>query len=196
MTYPTSAKVGDKIYKINTDFRVAIKCSEVINDETINDYERFLAIIYLLYGDEGLKDRENHIELMEKASQYLSCGKQKENQNNEKPDMDYVQDEGLIRSSFQYDYKYDPYEMEYCHWYKFSNDLNNLSNSEMGNCCVLNRVRQIRNYDINKVKDAKERDKLQKAKDYYALKTHEKPREFTEEEIKNMEEYDRLMGGG
>ena len=194
MKYPETAKIGNKIYKINTDFRVALKCFEVSEDYTINNYERFLAIIYLLYGDEGLHDVENHEKLMEIAKKYLSCGKELK-EPTEKPDMDYKQDEGLIRSSFQYDYKYDPYEESYVHWWKYFNDLNNLSNSEMGNCCALNRVRAIRNANLNDIKDTKEKEKMRKAQEFYALERNEKPREFSEEEIKNMEEFSRLMGG-
>jgi len=195
MKYPEEARIGNKTYHINTDFRVAIKCFEVSENAYISDYERFFAIIYLLFGDEGLKDKENHAKLMEIAQKYLSCGKAPSESQGE-PDMDYKQDEGLIRSSFQYDYKYDPYEESYVHWWKYFNDLNNLSNSEMGNCCALNRVRAIRNYDLTKIKDAKERAKMQKAKEYYSIKKEKKQREFTEEEIRNMEEFDKLMGGG
>lgn len=195
MKYPEIARIGDKTYHINTDFRVAIKCFQVSEDASIGGYERFLAIIYLLFGDEGLKDSENYNKLMEIAQKYLSCGKERV-ENTEEPDMDYIQDEDLIRSSFEYDYKYDPYEEKHVHWWKYFNDLNNLSNSEMGNCCALNRVRAIRNINLNDIKDQKERNKIQKAKKYYSLKKERKQREFTEEEIRNMEEFDRLMEGG
>lgn len=195
MKYPEEARIGDKTYKINTDFRVAIKCFEVSEDASINGYERFLAIIYLLFGNDGLKDSDNYQKLMELAQKYLSCGKEPHDSQGE-PDMDYVQDEGLIRSSFQYDYKYDPYEEPHVHWWKYFNDLNNLSNSEMGNCCALNRARAFRRLDLSKIKDPKERAEAQEAKDYYSLKKTKKQREFTEEEIRNMEEFDRLMGGG
>ena len=43
-----------KNYKINTDFRVALKCNEVSMDTSIGDLERTLAIVYLLFGDEGI----------------------------------------------------------------------------------------------------------------------------------------------
>ena len=191
--YPEYAEINDKRYKINTDFRVAIECQDIATDESISDYERALAIIYKLFGDDGIDDFNNYDKLLEIATKYLSCGKELDNKN-EEPDMDYVQDKGYIESSFKYDYKYNPYELEYLHWYEFYNDLSNLSNSEMGNCCVLNRVRNLRNYDTKEIKDPKERKKIEEAKKQVALKKEHKKREFSEKEQKNMEEFYKSIG--
>ena len=191
--YPEYAEINDKKYKINTDFRVAIECQNIATDESISDYERALAIIYKLFGDDGIDDFNNYDKLLEIATKYLSCGKELDNKN-EEPDMDFVQDKGYIESSFKYDYKYNPYELEYLHWYEFYNDLSNLSNSEMGNCCVLNRVRNLRNYDTKEIKDPKERKKIEEAKKQVALKKEHKKREFSEKEQQNMEEFYKSIG--
>ena len=191
--YPEYAEINDKRYKINTDFRVAIECQNIATDESISDYERALAIIYKLFGDDGIDDFNNYDKLLEIATKYLSCGKEVDNKN-EEPDMDFVQDKGYIESSFKYDYKYNPYELEYLHWYEFYNDLSNLSNSEMGNCCVLNRIRNLRNYDTKEIKDPKERKKVEEAKKQVALKKEHKKREFSEKEQKNMEEFYKSIG--
>ena len=50
MNNPQYVKVKDKKYKINSDFRVALKCDKVAKDSKIDDTERALAIIYLLFG--------------------------------------------------------------------------------------------------------------------------------------------------
>ena len=49
MNYPEYVEVDKKRYKINSDFRVAIECNRIAEDESISDYERSLAIIYKLY---------------------------------------------------------------------------------------------------------------------------------------------------
>lgn len=167
--YPQYAEVNGKRYKINTDFRVAIKCSEVAEDETIGDYERGLAIIYLLYGDEGLKDTENQAKLLEIAQSYLLCGEEYKKEQNEKPDMDFIQDYSYITTSFMSDYHIDLDNCE-MHWWKFMDLMNGLSNSEMGNCCILNRIRNLRNFDTKDIKDKKEKQKIEKAKQQVALK--------------------------
>ena len=192
--YPEYAKIGDKKYKINTDFRVAIECQSIATDESISDYERALAIIYKLFGDDGINDFDNYEKLLEIAIKYLSCGKELDNKSKEEPDMDFKQDKGYIESSFKYDYKYNPYSLNYLHWYEFYNDLNNLSNSEIGNCCVLNRVRNLRNYDTKKIKDPKERKIAEEAKKQVALKKEHKKREFSDKEKQNMEEFYKSIG--
>lgn len=40
----------------------------------------------------------------------------------------------------------------------------------MGNCCILNRIRNIRTMDISQIKDRKEKDKIIQLKKQYALK--------------------------
>ena len=192
--YPEYAEINGKKYKINTDFRMAIECQNIANDESISDYERALAIIYKLFGDDGIDDFNNYEKLLEIATKYLSCGKEVDNKSKEEPDMDFNKDKGYIESSFKYDYKYNPYSLNYLHWYEFYNDLNNLSNSEMGNCCVLNRVRNLRNYDTKEIKDPKERKKIEEAKKQVALKKEHKKREFSEKEQQNMEEFYKSIG--
>ena len=74
MDYPKYVKIGEKKYKINTDFRVAIECQEIALDDSIGDFERALAIIYKLFGEDGLDDSNNYEKLLELAQKYLSCG--------------------------------------------------------------------------------------------------------------------------
>lgn len=173
MDYPEYAKVGDKLYKINTDFRMAIKCNEIATDESIGDYERALGIIYVLFGEEGINALEDHERLLELAKKYLLCGKELDTRNNEEPDMDYTEDMDYIEASFMSDYHID-LSNEQMHWWKFTKLINGLSNSELGNCCVLNRIRNLRNYDVKDIKDRKERERILKAKNEVALKKNRK----------------------
>jgi len=166
--YPEYVRVEGKLYKINTDFRNAIKCDSIARDNSIGDYERVLGIIYTLFGDEGIDSPEHYEKLLELAKKYLSCGKELED-SKEDPDMDYSEDMDYIEASFMSDYHIDLSNTK-MHWWKFNNLINGLSNSEMGNCCVLNRVRNLRNYDIKDIKDPKEREKIIKAKESVALK--------------------------
>lgn len=192
MNNPEYVKIGDKKYKINTDFRVAIKCNKVAEDETIGDYERSLAIIYLLFGDKGLNDGDNYEKLLELAKKYLSCGKEIE-QTNEQQDMDFVEDYDYIKTSFRSDYGIN-LDKENMHWWEFFNLINGLSNSELGNCCILNRIRNLRNFDERKIEDAKERQRIHKAKQQVALKKYKKEVKLTEEQERSMEELNKILG--
>ena len=101
--YPEYAEINDKRYKINTDFRVAIECQDIATDEKINDYERALAIIYKLFGEDGINTPHHYEKLLELAIKYLSCGKEIDNKTNEEPDMDFSQDMDYIEASFMSD---------------------------------------------------------------------------------------------
>ena len=191
MNNPEYVKIGDKKYKINTDFRIAIECQEIATDTTIGDYERALAIIYKLFGDEGLNDSENYEQLLKLAQKYLSCNKELE--TNEKPDMDFKQDMDYIEASFMSDYQIDLSKIK-MHWWTFFNLLNGLSNSEMGNCCILNRIRNLRNYNTSEIKDLNERAKIDKAKRQVALKQKEKEVTLTKEQQKNVDEFYKSLG--
>lgn len=194
MNNPEFAKIGDKKYKINTDFRIAIECNEIAQDDTIKDTERALAIIYKLYGDEGLDNPQDYEKLLEIAIKFLTLGKNTSNDNssNEEIDMDFVEDMDYIEASFMSDYKIDLSETK-MHWYKFYNLLEGLSNSDIGNCCVLNRIRNLRNFDVSKIKDSKEREKMARAKEMVSLnKKHEV--HLKKEQEESMEQLNKIIG--
>ena len=188
---PEYVKIGEKKYKINTDFRVAIECDQIANDKSIGEYERPLAIIYLLFGEEGLRDFDNHVRLLELAKKYLSCGKDLESVKSENKDMDFKQDMEYIEASFMSNYQIDLTKIK-MHWWTFFKLLNGLSNSELGNCCILNRIRNLRNYDLKDIKDSKEREKILKAKEQVALKKEEV--KLTKEQQKSVDEFYKSIG--
>lgn len=171
--YPEYVQVGDKKYKINTSYKTAIQCNAIAEDDNINDIERALAIIYKLFGEEALEDVENRETLLEKAKKYLSCGVDNIEKSNEPRDMDFIEDMPYIKASFMSDYHIDLNKTD-MHFWEFYELINGLSNSEMGNCCVLNRVRNLRNFNLAEIKDSKEREKIRKAKNFVALKRNKK----------------------
>lgn len=190
--YPKYAQIEDRKYEINTDFRVAIKCNEVSQDETIGEHERGLAIVYLLFGEKGLKSNDR-VELLKKAKYYLSCGKEIE-ETDEQPDMDYVEDYPYIKTSFRSDYGIKLDE-EKIHWWEFNELMNGLSNSELGDCCLLNRIRNLRNFDTKDIKDRKEREKIEKAKQQVELKKYKKENHLTKEQEESMNKLNKLIFG-
>ncbi|MEE3324798.1 MAG: Gp15 family bacteriophage protein [Methanosphaera sp.] len=180
MNYPEYVEVECKRYKINTDFKIALECNRIAEDD-IDDRERALAIIYMLYGDEGLDNPNHYVKLLELAKKYLSCGKEIEDLEDKEPDMDFFEDWDYIEASFQSDYKIDLSNTK-MHWWKFFKLMDGLSNSELGNCCVLNRVRNLRNYDVSEIKDKKLKEEILKAKKSVALHKNKKKVELSEKE--------------
>lgn len=197
MNNPKYVKVDDVLYKINTDFRIAIECNNIAMDESIGEYERALAVIYKLFGEEGL-DCKRQDKLIEKAVRYLSLGREQKSLKNEprnKYELDFNKCIGLIKSSFKFDYKYDPYELDYLHWYDFYNDLENLSTSEFGNCCIFNRVNSILQQDVSKIKDTKAKKELSDLKEQLRQKyCIETKKERTKEQEESARKFYKALG--
>ena len=198
MNNPEYVKVDDKLYKINTDFRIALECNKIAEDKSIGEFERAMAIIYKLFGEDGL-DCENQDKLLELAMKYLLLGRDKNELKNEphnKYELDFNKCIGLIKSSFKFDYKYDPYELKYLHWYDFYNDLENLSTSEFGNCCVLNRITSILNQDLREIKDEKTRKRIIDAQKFTKKKycKEEDKIEITQEQAESAIAFYKSLG--
>ena len=198
MSKPEYVRVDDELYKINTDFRVAIDCHKIALDKKIGDAERSMAVIYKLFGEKGL-DCARMDKLLELGLKYISVLNDFVNASKDDLEsrfqLDISKCKGLISSSFKFDYGYDPYGLEYLHWYDFYNDLSNLSTSEFGNCCILNRIISILNQEPKKIKDNKERQKLVDAQQMLRTKycvSNEK--EMTKEQEESAKEFYELLG--
>lgn len=159
--YPEYALIDGKRYKINTGYKTALKCFDVIEDTSITGQERALAVIYLLFG--FIPDT-NFTEFLEKAKIFLQCGETEEEQSSKKKDMDFRQDRGYLYASFVSDYMID-LEKEDIHFWAYIDLIKGLTEDS-----ALNRVRAIRNYDLSTVKDTKEKQKIIEAKKQVALK--------------------------
>ena len=180
--YPKYISVEGKKFEIDTDYRTALRCFEVIYDETIDEYERAYAIIFILLGDIPEVDLVKTLDLLKK---YLSCGREQK-QTTGIPDMDLFQDSKYITASFMSDYKIDlTNSNEPIHWWRFITLLDGLTGE-----CILNRIRDIRTCDISDYK-GKSRAKMLKAKSEVALKV-----KLDDESQKALDAFDKLLGIG
>lgn len=163
--YVEYALVNNKKYKINTDFRVALRCNEVA-ESNVSEEERALAIIYLLYGTEGLDNPNDWQKLLKVAVKYLNINKENNNEEKEAKEinMSFDEDWGYIQASFFSDYNIDLSNTR-MHWWQFFDLLCGLTEK-----CVFNRVRFVRDFDISQIKDSKEREKWIEQKNQVALK--------------------------
>nr|DAO95448.1 MAG TPA: hypothetical protein [Caudoviricetes sp.] len=161
--YPEYAIINGKKVKINTDFKVALRCFEVLNDDTIGEHERALAIVYLLFNVIPPYDELN--EYTRQSIKFLQCGEEpKENAQEEysKRDIDMVLDMQYIRPSFMADYHIDLNKTD-LHFWQFCELISGLTENSL-----LNRVRSIRTANINEYK-GEAKDKMLKAKQQVAL---------------------------
>lgn len=190
-SYPKYLEIDNVKYNINTDFRYAIECDRIARDTTIGDYERILGIICVLFGEKALDKKEHHEKLFKGAMKYLLCEEEPQT-SDVKQDMSYQQDMDLIEISFFSDYGIE-LEEEKMHWYKFNKLINGLSNSELGDCCILNRIRNLRNIDLKTIKDSKTRSEIEKQQKRWALNKEEHQIKFSDEQKQNMNEFYEKM---
>ena len=182
--YPTKMEANGHIYDINTDYRIALACFKAINDIEINDIERFYAIETMLLGNNVLEEDEQI--LHDKIAKYLRCGKD-ENVSEEERDFDYLQDEVATRTSIRQSYHINLNEISYMHWYEYNELISGLTSESL-----LNKIRDLRSYDLSEISDEKRKQKIIEAQQRVALK---------EEHIKTKEEkeidefWNKIVGG-
>ena len=182
MIYPKYAEVAGIQYKINTDYRVALRCFEVIDDTSICDEERALAVIYLLFGEVPTDHLEEFLRI---AGDYLRCGEKEATQESNKRDMDFNADEKYIAASFMSDYRIDLASVD-MHFWQYIQLIQGFTENS-----VMSRVREIRNYDLEELKDPKSRAKMVKAKEAVAL-----PDKFSKAEQEAIDEFEKLFEVG
>ena len=182
MTYPEYAEVAGVRYKINTDYRVALRCFEVIEDPNTSDEERALAVVFLLFGEVPLEHIDDFLRI---AGVYLRCGETEEKQASAEKDMDFSADEKYIAASFMSDYKID-ISKEDMHFWQYIYLIQGFTERS-----VMSRIRDIRNYDLAELQDPKARAKMAKAKAAVAL-----PDKFSRDEQRAIEEFEKLFDVG
>lgn len=182
MTYPEYAEVDGIRYKINTDFRVALRCFDVIDDTSICDEERALAVIYLLFGEVPTDRLEDFLRI---AGDYLRCGEKEAPQESHNRDMDFNADEKYIAASFMSDYQIDLSRVD-MHFWQYIHLIQGFTERS-----VMSRVREIRNYDLEELKDPKSRAKMVKAKEAVSL-----PDKFSKAEQEAIDEFEKLFEVG
>lgn len=178
---PSYVTVNGVKYPINTDFRVALECLQIVDDTEIGDAERAYAVVYKLF-DVISDDNELIAKLLLLACKYLRCGEDEKEQQARQQDMDFEQDEGAIYASFMSDYHIDLSTVN-LHWYRFVDLLQGLTDK-----CVLSRTRELRTFDLSEIKDTKTRDKIAQAQQAVALK-----RRRTKEEKEALDKFNALF---
>lgn len=188
--YPEFAEIDGELYKINTDYKYALECFKIIDNASISDMERAIAVVSVLFGREDengdiIGIPKNLEKALEKATIFLSCGKENKNTKTIKKDMDFEYDKEFIYASFISDYNID-LENKEMHFWKFCFLISGLTEDS-----ILNRVRDLRNTNLSDYKDSKTKNKIQEAMERVALPTEY---DYDIEDIQAIDEFNKLLG--
>ena len=183
MAYPHFVKISGKNVAIKADYKTALRCFDVINNEDIGDYERTLAVIFIMYG--YIPEDDLIADYLDMAQKFLQCGETAESQESKERDMDFNLDRKYINASFMSDYHLDLEKYPNMHFWQFCELINGLTDK-----CILSRVRHIRTCNVNDYAE-KDRADIRKAKEELAL-----PERLTKEEKEAIERFENLLKGG
>ncbi len=191
MNNPEYVEIDGHKIKINTDFRYALRCQEIVKDNSITDMEKEIGVVYTLFNIDNINILDNIETYLKMALKYLQGrpSKAKERsikENKQQIDMDYNEDIGFIISSMWQEYKID-ITQEKIHWWLFLDLLNGLSSD-----CIFNQIREIRNKDISTIKNRELRNEMIKLKKIYSL--DKKERILTDKEKESVDNFYKLTG--
>ena len=102
--------------------------------------------------------------------------------------MDFIQDQKYINSSFMSDYHIDLSKTD-LHFWQYIELIQGLTESSS-----LNRVRNIRNYDLSEVKDEKIKNQIIEAQKELALKDKKHEIKMTEKQKSNIDAFYEAIG--
>lgn len=180
MKNPRFILINNEKIPIDTNFKTALKCFDIINDETIGDRERACAVIYKLFK----RIPEDYLlpVYLEKAEKYLSCGSTQKEHKERVRDIDFTQDWKFLVSSFMSDYQININEAD-LHFWDFIALVEGVTEDTS-----ISRVRSIRNRDLSEIKDEKTRKAIAKMQQELALEVV-----LTKEEKELDDEFEALL---
>jgi hypothetical protein len=165
---------------------VALTIFQAFNDAELNDFEKTLIMIQLLYEDFDDMFESEYQEAAEKAVWYLDGGGSNDSESKEsnhikaKKIMDWAQDEKLIFSAINKVAGFEVREKRYMHWWTFLGFFNEIGEGLF--TTVLN-IRQKKNQ--GKKLEKNEQEFYSKNKALVDLKVHYSNEEKAERDYLN-----------
>lgn len=167
---PTYLKINKNIYAINTDFRAWIKYSNLCLDDSVLFEYRVKYLLMLAFGEEIKEDLQK---TFESTLFFLTCGQmldvqEKTNESTKENEIyfDYLIDHSRIKAGFYRLFGFNPWALDYFHWWDFKACLDDLLGATLENKI------QIRQIDLADYK-GKSRTKMKKLKDMHKIKSKE-----------------------
>lgn len=119
-TLPTTADIGDRTYKIRSDYRAALDIIEVMNDAEIDNQSRGIITMTIFYEDFETIPKKDYQEAINYMYWFIGGGDDMDESQQKKPRLiDWQQDFPLIVSPVNRVLGYEIRAVEYLHWWTF-----------------------------------------------------------------------------
>ena len=181
---PSSVEIDDTEYEINTDFRISVLFSLLMEDDELTEEQKVLQALSLYYPviptDIG--------KAIEQIKWFYSCGKSdkpigsKKGKTNSKKVFDFEADANYIYSAFMSQYRIDLQDIGQLHWWKFKALLEGLKEDNK-----LSKIIEYRSVDLSKIKDKEQRKFYKDMQKQYSLKKE------NVEDLKLLEEWNKKL---
>ena len=181
---PSSVEIDDTEYEINTDFRISVLFSLLMEDNELTEEQKVLQAVNLYYPVVP----NNIGKAIEQIKWLYSCGKldkpigSKKRKANGKKVFDFEADANYIYSAFMSQYRIDLQDIGQLHWWKFKALLEGLKEDNK-----LSKIIEYRSVDLSKIKDKEQRKFYKDMQKQYSLKKENK------EDLKLLEEWNNKL---
>lgn len=115
---PTSLEVGGREYDIRTDYRDILRIICAYEDPDLENREKVLVCLQVLYEDFEEMPKEDYEEALKKATEFIDHGARQKKDANVRT-MDWEQDADLLFPAVNASAGREVREMEYLHWWTF-----------------------------------------------------------------------------
>lgn len=171
---PTSVNIDNKEYEVNSDFRTSILFELLMQDNSIEEKEKFILALQLYYP----VIPENINAAIEQMLWFYKCGKDiKKSKGNSKGKSatqiySFEHDDDYIYAAFMDQYNIDLQDIKYLHWWKFKAMFNSLKED-----IKIVKIMEYRSMDLSKIKDKEEKAYYKKMQEFYKLPMSKDERE-------------------
>lgn len=187
---PTTVDVGNKEYKINSDFRYGILFQLLMQDNELSDKDKYIKSIELYYPE--VPPKEHRDEAIEKIMWFYRCGKDisKSKGNGKGKSVTQIYsfeyDDDYIYAAFMDQYGIDLQDIDYLHWWKFKAMFKGLKEDN-----EIVKIMGYRAMDLSKIKDKEQKAYYKKMKDLYKI-----PTQISKDEEEKLKEIEKVLQNG
>lgn len=162
---PYSLEVNGKEYSIRSDFRAILDIINVFSDPNYEDDEKWIVCLTILFEDFEDIPESDYPEAAKKATWFIDCGTDRQDETKKPTLMDWGQDAPIILPAINRILGFECRTQKYLHWWTFVGAYMEIGESLFSNILSI-RSKKAKGQKLEKY----ERDFLRENQDIVILK--------------------------